>query len=227
MKDPVPKPSNLEETQQRMIRTYDDVPATRVSLLNRLKNWEDNESWQVFYDTYHRLIRRFALHCRLTDVEADDVVQETVLTVAKKIGEFEYDPKRGSFKSWLLHTTRWKIGDQFKKRAKASPEAELSDNDESRRTAILDRVPDPASEEMESIWNREYQKTVLETAIAKVKSEIDAKHFQVYDLYALKDWPVTKVAALLGMNSARVYLIKHRISLLVKKEVKRLESGRI
>lgn len=82
---------------------------TRRSLLNRLKDWGDQAGWQEFFDTYWRLVYKVALKAGLTETEAQEVVQETLLEVAKKMPGFNYDPAAGSFKSWLLHTTRWKI----------------------------------------------------------------------------------------------------------------------
>ena len=73
--------------------------ATRASLLGRLKNWDDAESWEEFTQTYSRLIYNVARQAGLTEDEARDVVQETLLGVAKKINEFESSPERGSFKS--------------------------------------------------------------------------------------------------------------------------------
>src|SRR4051812_6316536 len=80
----------------------DDSIATRASLLGRLKNWEDEQSWQEFADTYSRLIIGVAVQAGLTEAEAKDVEQETLLRVAQTIHEFESKPERGSFKSWLL-----------------------------------------------------------------------------------------------------------------------------
>ncbi len=59
--------------------------STRWSLLTRLKNWDDQESWKEFFDTYWRLIYNVAIKAGLSDAEAQDVVQETVLTVAEKL----------------------------------------------------------------------------------------------------------------------------------------------
>jgi len=64
---------------------------TRQSLLSRLKSWDDQESWKDFFDTYWRLIYNAAVRAGLTEPEAQDVVQETLLSVAKKIPEFKYD----------------------------------------------------------------------------------------------------------------------------------------
>ena len=99
---------------------------TRASLLGRLKDWEDQQSWQDFFNIYWRLIYSVALKAGLSDGEAQDVVQETLVTVAKKIGQFKSDPALGSFKKWLLLITRRRIADQFEKRGKLPATPQLS-----------------------------------------------------------------------------------------------------
>src|SRR3954471_1118795 len=91
---------------------------TRQSLLSRLKDWNDQESWKVFFDTYWKLIYNAAVKAGLTDAEAQDVVQETVLSVLKKMPGFDYSAEKGSFKGWLLRLTSWRIVDQLRKRQK-------------------------------------------------------------------------------------------------------------
>jgi hypothetical protein len=93
----------------------DHLP-TRQSLLNRLRDWQDQESWAVFFEIYWRLIYGFAVKSGLSDAEAQDVVQETVVSVAKRMKDFKYDPAVGSFKSWLLLITRRRIADFHRSR---------------------------------------------------------------------------------------------------------------
>src|SRR5258708_1980322 len=89
---------------------------TRPSLLNRLKTGDDTESWQEFYRVYGKLVRDFAIRAGLTDTEADEVVQETAIAVARHLPEFHYDPKVCRFKTWLLNQSSWRIKGQTKKR---------------------------------------------------------------------------------------------------------------
>ena len=91
---------------------------TRRSLLSRLKNWNDQASWQDFFDTYWKLIYSVARQSGLHDAEAQDVLQEVLLAVAKKMPAFKYDPAIGSFKSWLLLITRRRITDNMRKQAR-------------------------------------------------------------------------------------------------------------
>src|SRR5215468_8825817 len=90
-----------------------DLIPTRKSLLARLTDWEDKESWRTFFETYWRLIYGFAVGRGLSHQEAQEVVQETVIAVAKNIGKFSYDPQVCAFKTWLLGVTRSKIANQF------------------------------------------------------------------------------------------------------------------
>ena len=73
---------------------------TRRSLVERLGNPDDHASWQAFFEGYGGLLYRVARAAGLTDSEAQDAVQETVITVARNVGGLRYAPAVGSFKSW-------------------------------------------------------------------------------------------------------------------------------
>src|SRR6266540_3966298 len=98
--------------------------ATRPSLLARLKDWSQQTGWREFDHDYAPLLRNVARKAGLTDAEADEVAQETLIAVAKKIGEFKHAGNRGSFRAWLYQQARWRIADQFRARARAKPHRE-------------------------------------------------------------------------------------------------------
>src|SRR5881628_4213011 len=93
---------------------------TRPSLLHRLRAGDDPQSWQEFYKIYGGLIRFFAVKVGLTADEAEEVVQETAIGVARRLPDFSYDPKVCRFKTWLLNLVRWRIQDQLRKRGRHS-----------------------------------------------------------------------------------------------------------
>ena len=103
-----------------MIAPKDELIPTRATLILRLKNWQDQSSWQDFFDTYWQLIYHVALKGGLREAEAQDVIQETMISVAKHMPTFKYDPAIGSFKAWLLNMTRWRITDQLRKRGQTA-----------------------------------------------------------------------------------------------------------
>ena len=208
---------------------------TRPSLLNRLKTGDDPQSWEEFYKIYGGLIRFFAEKAGLTADEAEEVVQETAIGVARRLPDFTYDPKICRFKTWLLNLVRWRIQDQIRKRRPKEQhvavkptragEAPALHSDDAASTATIERVADPAVPEFGSEWDAAWEKNLLVRALEKVRANLDERQFQIFDLYAVKDWPTADVARTLGISVARVYLTKHRVSLLLKKEVQRLERA--
>ena len=196
---------------------------TRRSLVERLGDWRDQKNWQEFFETYWKLIYSVAIKAGLTESEAQDVVQETVITVAKRVDGLKYDPALGSFKGWLLHITRWRIMDQFRKREPTGAASKRRRGD-TARTATIERLADPAGFDLETAWDAEWKQNLVAAAVARVKRKVDGRQYQIFDCYVMKEWPVKKVAKELGVSVAQVYLAKHRVSALMKKELRSVES---
>jgi RNA polymerase sigma factor (sigma-70 family) len=209
-----------EWKRKGLSRMGHDTLRTRRSLVDRLGNWRDQSSWQTFYSSYWRLIYGAARKAGLTDAEAHDVVQETILTVAKKVNELNYDPAAGSFKGWLLNITRWRIADQFRKRSPASATNSARPFTQQRRTATIDRIPADVS----AGWDAAWRQNLFQAALDRVKRKVDPKQYQIFDCYVIKEWPASKVASELQVNIGQVYLIRHRISALLKKEIRTMEA---
>jgi RNA polymerase sigma factor (sigma-70 family) len=202
-----------------------DLTATRRSLLERVKNWDDQESWRLFFDTYWVLVRSVALKAGLSEAEADDVVQETMLSVAKKIRDFHYDPAIGKFRSWLIHNTQWRVGDQLRKRKRLAQPRTRTNSE--RRTATIEQIPDPASLDLNKVCEEEWENHLFQLAVEKMKRQVKAKHFQIFDLYVLKKWSGNKVAETVGVDRALVHLTKYRLMKLIKTELDTLRSQSI
>jgi RNA polymerase sigma-70 factor (ECF subfamily) len=160
--------------------------ATRASLLGRLKDLDDQASWQEFFDTYWGLLYGVALKAGLTDAEAQDMVQETIITAAKHLPDFHYDRKVCTFKTWLLRLARWRIIDQLRKRLPAGQVVEEVVEDDATATALLDRLTGGVAPDLEQIWGEEWEKLVLSAAIDRARHQVRPEQFQIFDLYALK-----------------------------------------
>jgi len=208
----------------------DEPIPTHASLLERLKDLGDQASWNRFYETYHDLIFSVARRAGLNEAEASEVVQDTLISVAKKMPEFTYDPARDSFKGWLLTVVRWRIRDQFAKRSdEAQKRSRPAQNqqDQETRTATIDRVPDPAKPALEGVWDEEWESQLLQTALARIKRQVQPQHYQIYHLHVVLGQSPREVARSLGVNAAQIYLAKHRVGNLLKKEIQRLQRGLI
>jgi RNA polymerase sigma-70 factor (ECF subfamily) len=135
---------------------------------------------------------------------------------------FKYDPALGSFKTWLLLITRRRINDHLRKQYRRIKLAEPAPG-ETSKTARLERFPDPASLEFDAIWDEEWKRQLFDAALHRVKTQVDARQFQIFDCYVLKNWPVKDVAATFNVTPNQIYILKHRISALISAEIKKLE----
>lgn len=200
--------------------------STRVSLLRRVCDWDDDASWQEFFNLYWKLIYTLALRSGLTECEAEEVVQATMIAVAKKISQFKHNSQNGSFRQWICRQARWKIADQLRHRHRENKHRHTParvDDGTATRTGTIARIPDHRNE-LAHFVQKDWDHAVADVVWARVKQTVKPKHFQMYDLHVVKRWPIREVARLLQVNVAQVYLIKSRISRLLRQKTKEVEA---
>jgi RNA polymerase sigma factor (sigma-70 family) len=201
-----------------------ELAPTRLSLLDRLRDLNDQGSWQEFFDIYWKLIYWAAIKGGLSDADAEDVVQETIIGIARNMENFRYEPEVCSFKGWLMHVTRTRIIDHLRKAR--SPKRNFlplpTDTrlDEGEGLAI----EGTAGKQFEDLWDEEWKKNLFDAAIERVKRKVAPEHYQIFYLHSIKGMPARDVGELLGASVPKVYVVRHRISRLIKQEIKALEK---
>ena len=200
----------------------DELIPTRATLIRRLKDWRDQSSWQEFFDTYWNLIYGVAIKGGLNRAEAEDVVQETLISVAKHMPTFQYDPSIGSFKGWLLNMTRWRITDHLRKRKHMSMSDQPADEDYK-----IEKESELLPPDLEKLWDVEWENNLLKAALDKARRRLDPHQYQIFDFYVNKEWAPEKVAKTFSIPIAQVYLAKHRVTETIKQEVERLRKEMI
>lgn len=206
--------------------TSDSVPdtflPTRQSLLTRLKDWEDQEGWREFFDTYWRLIYSVARRAGLNEAEAQDVVQETLMVVAKQMPNFHYDPARGSFKAWLHTVVRGRLSRHWRKKQVHAPVAG-SVNEPTDDLPGTEMDPAAASE-FEACWQAEWEQNLMNAALGRVQAKVSARQFLLFSLAVFKGVPVGTIRERYDASLAQVYLAKHRVGRLLKAEIAKLRT---
>jgi RNA polymerase sigma-70 factor (ECF subfamily) len=176
---------------------------TSTTLLAGLVDPHDHLAWRRFYDRYTPLLLSYAKRVGLSDADAQDVVAETLSTFVTAYRANRYDRRRARLKSWLGGIARNKLRKLYARRGMASLDAGPS--------GMEGRAPEPmAAEERDDAFEREWQLDLLHAALEILRREADPDSYQAFGLYALKNWPVAKVAALLNMSVNAVYICKTR-----------------
>ena len=193
---------------------------TRSSLIQRLKATINGESWEEFFHTYWELIYNVARRAGLSEADAQDIVQETILKVHNSLDRFEYNRKRGTFKGWLRTVTRSRLNDFFKKQQRRpafnKPLEEAADE--------LQNLEDPEGPDIEKIWDEEWNRNLIQAALSRTKKLSSPKQFQIFKCHYIDEWTVRETCRTLGVNAAQVYMAKQRVGKIFREAVETLQE---
>lgn len=201
----------------------DSLSPTRQSLLSRLRDWQDQDGWREFFETYWRLVYNVARKAGLADAQAQDVVQNTFIYLARRMPKFHYDRTRGSFKSWLRVVTRSRIHAFWRAETRKNPCAPFP-SDEADGPEVLDALSDPTQDALDQVWQREWEEHLVNTSFRRLRSRTSSQQLLIYRLAVLGQLPLNQVAKKLGVSLPQVYLARHRVGKLFKAEILRLRN---
>lgn len=187
---------------------------TDPRLLGRIKKLDNGDDWSSFFNLYAPLVFRVAKAQGLQDDDCEEIVQQVMMAVMSQIEEFEYRPDLGKFRGWLRQMTRHKIADLMKSRAKdvlASHEAA--------------RISGPSCvDPFEQEWERQWQRTLLESSIERARNEVGPEVFQAFWLRVVEEWTGEDAAEFLGISTNAVHVYKHRVVRLVRAHYENLRG---
>ncbi len=185
---------------------------TRASLLERLRQWSDNASWQEFFDTYWKLIFRTARAAGLRSQDAEEVVQETIVEVAKDMPDFQYRPpaEGGSFKQWLLNKTRWRIIDHMRGYDRHARSFSLDDQENVNGPPPMS-TSELLSPVLDAQWDHEWEVSLVDRALQRLKRQVDTRNYQIFYFLELKGWTAREVGRQVGVSLPVVYTTRFRL----------------
>lgn len=198
--------------------------ATRQSLLLRLKDLDDQDGWREFFDIYWRLIYSFCLKARLSEQAAEEVVQETMISVAKQMPGFRYDRSKGSFRSWLLTVVSRRVNDRHRQEARWSRVIEPQPEPVSGEPPEIEEYPDPRRPDLDVLWASEWEGHLIRQALERVRTQVSEKQYLIYEMHVLREVPIAAVVENLQTSVAAVYVAKHRVGRLLRAQLAHLRS---
>lgn len=169
-------------------------PTTSKTLLDRIAAG-DEISWDEFYTRYCGIVRNLAMFNGLDAAEADDICQQVMLQFFKQSKTFKFDPDIARFRTYFGRIIQAKIADYYRE-PKEDPTDEIEVADENSPT--------------DELFLTEWRKMILKEAERELKNRVAPETFQAYELYAVQNRPVEKVAAYLDCSVNQVYQAKKR-----------------
>lgn len=188
---------------------------THLTFLLRLRDRSDKLCWGEFHERYGQLLYRYARARGASHADAEDVVQEVEMYLFKALDGFEYDARKGRFRSYLRSAVVHAMG----RRA----------NRQARQPTMLDpHTFDYLAAEQETSadarWEREWQLHRLRWAMRSISGEFEPNTLRAFEMHVLAGRPVADTAADLGLSSASVYQAKSRVLRRIKEQLAALDS---
>jgi RNA polymerase sigma-70 factor (ECF subfamily) len=194
------------------------LPTTRLTLLGRLRrDPTDQAAWSEFVEHYGRHIYRWCRQWKLQDADAEDVTQDILMKLARKLRDFAYDPSR-SFRSWLKTIAHhaWRDFVDDRRRTQAG-----SGDSQVRELMQTLAAREDLAQRLEEAFDHE----LLETAKVQVRLRVAPHTWEAFRLVALEGLPAAEVAAKVHMQVAMVYVAKSKVQKMLQEEIQQLEGG--
>jgi RNA polymerase sigma-70 factor (ECF subfamily) len=182
---------------------------TRPSLLLRVRDPADAESWREFVSLYEPLLLAYVRHRGVAEHDARDVVQEVFGTLFRVLPDFALDHDRGRFRTWLWRVTHNALVDWSRRRGRRA-----AAEDEARKDARVAVEPEEPEEE----WFIAHRRRILEFVLEKVREQTSEVTWKCFDLHVRQGRPAAEVGAELGLTSNSVYVNASRVMARVREQ---------
>ena len=186
---------------------------TEATLLAAVAQTRAAEPWGRFVRQYVPMIQRFSQRWGLQEADIHDVVQETLIVVRRLLNDGKFDPSKGRFRSWLRGIVTRRVLRVFESRDRPTRAQSVRSDD---RPDPIETLSATGQDEMERLWNQEWDKMVMDTALDHARQTVSKLAYRAFELYALENVPVREVAKSLGIAPSTVYVYKRRVLLLAR-----------
>jgi RNA polymerase sigma-70 factor (ECF subfamily) len=181
-----------------------EIPATRASLLVRLRDPRDGAAWTEFVDLYVPVIYGYLRKQGLQDADAVDLSQDVLAAVAGAVGRLEYDPSRGTFRRWLFTVVLRKLSN-WRRDRRHRPHG----SGDTATQQLLEQWPGPAGEE--AAWEATWEERLFAWACTQVRCAVTDTTWQAFWRTAMEGQSGKQVAADLGLSVVAVYRARSRV----------------
>jgi RNA polymerase sigma-70 factor (ECF subfamily) len=189
---------------------------TSASLLDQLRDHPDDALWKRFVELYSPLIRHWLGRHTLASSDADDVVQEVLTVVVRRLPEFYRQPRTGAFRAWLRTVTANCLRD-FWRSQRVRPRATVASDFQ----AVLEQLADSASG-LSRQWDEEHDQFVTHKLLDTIRPEFHERTWRAFHGVAVDGRSPDDVAKELGVTVNAVFIAKSRVLGRLRSEAKGL-----
>jgi RNA polymerase sigma-70 factor (ECF subfamily) len=185
---------------------------TSLSLLDRSRDNLGDGSWERLVDVYSPLLRAWLARYGVQPADADDLVQEILLTVARELPKFEHSGRTGAFRNWLRAILTHRLRDFWRSRRNRAAAAGGSSWAEQ-----LDQLADEKSDASRE-WDAQHDRHVMARLLEQVRPRFEPRTWEAFHRQVIDGERADVVAAALGLSLNSVYVARSRVLSTLRRE---------
>lgn len=178
---------------------------TSLTLLNRLQQTDEPETWERLVGLYRPLLLVWLRKYDVQASDADDLVQEVLIAVMKDLKSFNHNGRPGAFRTWLRSILVNRLRNFWRTRHR-HPQGS-GDSEIEQRLAQLEN---PTSE-MSQLWNQQHDRHVARQIMALAKPHFQPETWTAFIRVAIDGERADVVAADLGISLNAIFIAKSRV----------------
>lgn len=190
---------------------------TRLTLLQRAKNPDDQQAWDEFVKYYRDFIKVVLAQMNLNQKDSDDLIQEILLKIWKALPKMDYDQNRARFRTWMSHLIRNKVIDHFRKVKRLSNKQEMIVEESGNLTPVK------SEPEVEKIIQSEWEIYIVKLALERIASHFSERAIDAFEM-SMDNIPADEIGEKLGIKGNSVTKLKNRVKQRLIKEIELLRS---
>jgi RNA polymerase sigma-70 factor, ECF subfamily len=192
---------------------------TSTLLLRLIAQSAGEDAWRRFYARCEPVLLAVIRRAGFSEHDAQDILQEVMAACLESLRDKRYDPAQGRLRAWVRGIATNKIHEARRRRAR--PEVQIADPSDA--TGFLAGVADDHS--LPDVFEEEWERAVMAECQATARRQVDGPTYRAFELYALEDWPVEKVAEHLKLSTNAVYIAKSRVLTRLRQLREEIESS--
>lgn len=192
-------------------------PETQVSLILRLGDSQDAAAWDEFVAIYRPVIVRLALAHGLQNPDADDLAQQVLFSVARRVPDWEADPQRAKFRTWLGRVVRNAALNALSRR-----KPDRAAGGTTALTLINGKAASDCddAELLELEWRRQAFRWIAD----QIRDEFQPQTWEAFWLTAVDGLSAAEAAKQTGKSIGAVYVARSRIMARFQEQVRTLSG---
>lgn len=196
------------------------MQTTSSTFLDQMSNSPNKELWDQFYAFYAPVIHGFCARKCVPVDQCDDICQQVMIKLAKKLSDFKYDRSKGRFRGYIICITMNVIKDEQRKYAKQQEMLKSDDMD-----LMLESIaPEGPSSIVGDIDDDEWRMSILRAAAERVRNSSKATEqgWRIFESYVLEEQDAEDVAQSESVKVNTVYQTKKRMIERITEEARKI-----